>query len=370
MNDSSFGGVTTPSANYEFQSLAVQIQVGTPPQSMSVLLDTGSHLLWIQSDNCTNCPGKNKFNPALSNTHTNFHNEPGSIAYADGTVVKFFINEDTIKIGGLALSNQAFGEAYSVVTNNYAYNGVMGLPTSYSNRSLNILNSLAQVQGYTGVISMWFNIKHPSPEIDSIGEVDFGGFDPLRYDEPIFWVPIQPNSFLWQISLSSIVLNDTQNAMASTSPILYLVDTGSPTMGIPKAVFDIMNRQIGAIVKQGYYYVPCANAASLTTIHFNFGSVSVPLTWKEQVLYESSAQLCILTFQPVDSGSQMIIGNGFLSAFYTSFDYTNNRIGFAHLKPVYPTFTNSLPTPSATYPTSQAWKHLADIKFILIVLIL
>lgn len=132
MNVSSFGGVTTPSANYEFQSLAVQIQVGTPPQPMSVLLDTGSHLLWIQSDNCTNCPGKSKFNPALSNTHTNFHNGPGSIAYADGTVVKFFINEDTIMIGGLALPNQAFGEAYSVVTDNYAYDGVMGLPTSYS----------------------------------------------------------------------------------------------------------------------------------------------------------------------------------------------------------------------------------------------
>jgi hypothetical protein len=33
-----------------------EITLGTPPQRAEVILDTGSHHLWVPARNCTNCP--------------------------------------------------------------------------------------------------------------------------------------------------------------------------------------------------------------------------------------------------------------------------------------------------------------------------
>lgn len=56
-------------SDYQNAEYYGQITVGTPPQTFSVIFDTGSSNLWIPSSKCTNCGFHPLYNDASSTSY-------------------------------------------------------------------------------------------------------------------------------------------------------------------------------------------------------------------------------------------------------------------------------------------------------------
>ena len=63
------------------------VSVGKPPQSFTVLFDTGSHQFWIQSRSCSSCSG-NLYESTFSKTFSDQMKLAKPIRYVDGSSVK------------------------------------------------------------------------------------------------------------------------------------------------------------------------------------------------------------------------------------------------------------------------------------------
>jgi hypothetical protein len=84
------------------------LSVGTPPQSLTVVFDTGSADLWIPSSSCSSCGHHTTFDSSASSTYTALVSsktgEAGSfeVDYGSGKVSGYQA-VDTVTIGDLAV---------------------------------------------------------------------------------------------------------------------------------------------------------------------------------------------------------------------------------------------------------------------------
>ncbi|BEI85050.1 hypothetical protein CcaverHIS002_0504510 [Cutaneotrichosporon cavernicola] len=83
----------------------VNVNIGTPPQTLEVQLDTGSRALWVHSNPCqAECPSKPGFNRGASSTYNN----TGETYRMDYPVthVTGEVGTDTVSLGGNAVPKQ------------------------------------------------------------------------------------------------------------------------------------------------------------------------------------------------------------------------------------------------------------------------
>jgi hypothetical protein len=92
-------------------SQVAEIFIGTPPQRLRCLIDSGSSDLWVPSKRCDSCDNDRYFNADASST---FQPEMESgrprevqISYGSGVVVGYAVH-DTLQFGSATLENQAF----------------------------------------------------------------------------------------------------------------------------------------------------------------------------------------------------------------------------------------------------------------------
>lgn len=110
----------------------LKLSIGNPSQEFSLLLDTGTPLLWIYSNNCIGCKSQNKFNSLQSTTYKPTKEEL-SINYLSGEI-SGIIGQDTIKF---YLNSFLIPYFYIFVVNqtniNFKYDGIFGLSKGVRN---------------------------------------------------------------------------------------------------------------------------------------------------------------------------------------------------------------------------------------------
>uniref|UniRef100_A0A183CCY8 Peptidase A1 domain-containing protein n=1 Tax=Globodera pallida TaxID=36090 RepID=A0A183CCY8_GLOPA len=246
----------------------VQISIGTPPQAFSVVLDTGSSVLWVPDTKCgmtgcflgckhfgnefcmaqcdEQCCGQNakferatmpkscqnvtKFNSHASSTYrkTNItFNVLYDIGFAAGS-----IGQDVVKFGSpfdpnaLTLPNAYFGLADQKDIRSYAFDGILGLSAIASNKKVGPVVVQAYKLGLLKkpVFTIYLATEgtvHGEPG----GAFTLGDVDDKNCGGIADWIPIIHNEFgFWKVNIDNITLDDGASISGVNTGI---VDSGT-----------------------------------------------------------------------------------------------------------------------------------------------
>lgn len=131
------GSVKTTPEQYDIQYLT-PVQIGTPPQTLNLDFDSGSSDLWVFSTGVppASVMGQALYNPKKSNTSRRVSGASWEITYGDESTSRGIVYRDTVKIGGIAVKNQAVEAATNVseqFTRDASNDGLLGLAFSKLN---------------------------------------------------------------------------------------------------------------------------------------------------------------------------------------------------------------------------------------------
>lgn len=332
-----------PFTDYENAQYYGPITIGTPPQPFNVIFDTGSSNLWVPSVSCKTadvaCKFHNKYNSAASSTYVP-NGEPFAIEYGSGSL-SGFLSEDVVNVGGLLVQNQTFAEATAEPGVTFVaakFDGILGLAfqsISVDNVVPVWYNMIYQNLVQEWVFSVWLS-DISDPEASTGGELLLGGIDNTKYTGALTYIPLT-NETYWQFGLDDVKINGAAQNFCPNGACKAILDTGTSLLVGPTAEIDAINQKLGGIEipATGEYIIPCKKIPLLPRIAFVIGGKTFSLTPEQYVLQitEDGETSCISGFMGMDipppTGPIWIIGDVFIAAYYSVFDFGNSRIGLA-----------------------------------------
>ncbi|KZP16465.1 acid protease [Athelia psychrophila] len=309
------------------------VGVGNPVTNYTLLIDTGSSSTWIGA-------GKSYVQTSTSvSTGRNV-----SAAYGTGNYsgTEYF---DTVTLSsGLVIRNQSIGVAS--IHNGFAgYDGILGIgPVDLNDELVSGTSTVPTVtdnlhaQGTisTEEIGVFF-----APVLAfTSGEMTFGGVDSSKYTGPITYTPLTttyPAAYYWGVNQS--VAYNSVTILSSTAGI---IDTGTTLVLLATEAYNAYLQATGAVLDSatGFLMITSAQYSALSDLDFIIGGTTLTLNPNAQIWPRSlnvliggsnSSIYLIINDLGSNSGEGLDFTNGytFLERFYSVFDTTNSRVGFA-----------------------------------------
>ncbi|XP_010615901.1 gastricsin [Fukomys damarensis] len=311
-----------------------EISLGTPPQNFQVLFDTGSSNLWVPSVYCKSlaCITHPRFNPNVSSTYTSA-GQSFALEYGSGSLTGIF-GYDTMTIQEIQVTKQEFGLSEQEPGSTFLFaqfDGIMGL--AYPGLSIGGATTALQGLMREGALSQpLFSVYLGSQQGSSDGGMlILGGLDESLYKGQISWTPVT-QALYWQIGIEDLHVGNQAYGWCSQG-CQGIVDTGTSLLTMPQEYLTPLMQALGAQQSQfGEYVVDCDSVQSLPTLNFILSGVKFPLLPSAYIIKED--HYCFVgldtTYLYSESGQPLwILGDVFLRSYYSVFDITNNRVGFA-----------------------------------------
>ncbi|XP_067863684.1 pepsin A-like isoform X1 [Heptranchias perlo] len=310
------------------------ISIGTPPQSFTVVFDTGSSNLWVPSDYCSSsaCNDHRKFDPTASSTFQ-MSKKYLSIQYGTGSMTGL-LGYDTVRVSSIDITHQEFGLSISEPGSFLYYakfDGILGLAfqdIAVSGATTVFHNMMSERLVEEPIFAFYLTRQNG----ESGSEVVFGGVDPNHYTGQINWVPVTEQGY-WQILLDSVKING--QVVSCQDGCQAIVDTGTSLIVGPTSPINRIQRYIGA--RPGSYsmdVVDCNDLSSMPEVTFTINGVDYPLPPSAYVLQSNynGQHMCKSGFisMALPTSEQLwILGDVFIGEYYSIFDRGNNRVGLA-----------------------------------------
>ncbi|XP_042319984.1 embryonic pepsinogen-like [Sceloporus undulatus] len=301
------------------------IYIGTPPQTFTVVFDTGSSNLWVPSIYCsdTACQTHPRFDPSQSSTFQNAQ-QTMSIQYGTGSM-EGILGYDTVMVSSLTDTRQEFALSTSepgVIFTYVKFDGILGL--GYPAIAVADVTPVFDNMMNEGLVQEnLFSVYLSRGTTGSM--ITFGGIDESYYTGSINWIPVTEQGY-WQIALDSILVNG--QVIACSGGCQAIVDTGTSLLAGPPSAISNLQNAIGATPGQyGQYDINCSNLSNMPDVVFVINGIQFPLTPEAYTMKESQGN-CNSGFQNT-SGDLWILGDVFIREYYSIFDRANNQVGLA-----------------------------------------
>ncbi|KAJ7462225.1 aspartic peptidase domain-containing protein [Mycena galericulata] len=256
--------------------------LGTPGQSFSIDIDSGSADLWIPV-NCSECEGK-QFEDTKSSTCKNSHRD-FSVSYGSGEVSGTLM-QDVVSMAGFEIRDQFFGAVCEVSDDfrGLPNDGLLGMAFS----------TIAQSGEPTFFENLMENNMLPAPMFsvhlarnqESGSEVCFGCMDRMKTLGPVKWVPVCSKTY-WSVSMDAVGVNTT--ALVDKK-MVGIIDTGTTLVYMPDVVVSEFYSMISGskpAPEYGpeFFTYPCSttldiqlsfggNSFSMSSLDFNLGTTA------------------------------------------------------------------------------------------------
>lgn len=315
-----------------------QVGIGSPSTEYTLLVDTGSSNTWV---------GANKAYTPTSTSHYT-----GGTVYVSYGSGNFSGREyiDTVSLGnGLTVNQQSIGVAtQSQGLSGTGIDGIIGLgPADLTRGTVSNTNTVPTVVDnlYSqGTISSAVMGVYFIPASDSnSGELTFGSYDASAISGTVNYAPITstyPSNLYWGIDQSVTYGGNT--ILSSTAGI---VDTGTTLILIATNAFQTYQSATGGVMDTatGLLRITQSQYNNLQTLSFHVSAQNYDLIPNAQIWPRSlntaiggSSSYIYLVVADIGtpSGSGMDFANGytFLERYYSIYDTTNARVGFAATK--------------------------------------
>lgn len=310
-----------------------RIGVGTPPQYINVIFDTGSTNLWITSSQCTShyCLTHEKYDCNSSASHRSL-NIDLEVEFGTG-MLEGIMSQDIISLGELQIQNQIFAqiiEEKGDVFKETKFSGILGLafPSMSANHFTPIFdNIIEQKLIETNQFAFYFS-EYPIQE----SVVLFGENDSKYYNEPIFWFPVT-RKYYWEIELNDISINGQRMNLCFFEKCRLAIDTGTSLVTGP-------SREVFQLLKLLNINDGCSNIEEMPTIIFHLGEYEFAMHPADYIIKNrenlrngSKCKVGIMSLDvPRPKGPLWVFGDIFIRKYYTVFDRDNERIGLALAK--------------------------------------
>lgn len=315
--------------NYQFDStFYAPVTIGTPGQTVNLVLDTGSSDMWTVQ-------GKENWNPGSSSTFAN-STSAFKITYGSGEV-SGVLAEDTVTLADQTASRQTFAIATSISQGllGPAVEGIMGLgfPSLSTSKATPFWQAVRADE-----FSFYLRPSSAQSTVESApgGTFTLGGRNTSLFQGEINWSTVVDESY-WLITLGGITANGKDVDLGGTNKVA--VDTGTTLIGAPDAVVKQIYSQIANSneMASGYYTFPCSERDLSATMHFGNQEYTMTVDNLIAGTTDSSGTTCLGTFFSIGSTSkdelQYILGDAFLINVYSIFSNAGSspQVGFAPL---------------------------------------
>eukprot|EP01017_Pseudomicrothorax_dubius_P020575 TRINITY_DN223_c0_g2_i1.p1 TRINITY_DN223_c0_g2~~TRINITY_DN223_c0_g2_i1.p1 ORF type:complete len:543 (+),score=77.53 TRINITY_DN223_c0_g2_i1:66-1694(+) len=322
-----------------------EVDVGTPPQRMKAIFDTGSGNLVVNSFRCydVSCLSKNRFDSQSSSTYKTKGSR--AMIHYGGSKVEGVINIDDVSIAGLKLRQQEFLEVTHEKTASPTNTGAevivgLGLP-SLALRGLTPIfeNMVRQNLLKENIFS--FYLSRVSNEY--VSKISFGGIDPEMVQEKLRWFPIISDAY-WSVKLDAVYIGNKDSGICHKGSCKAILDTGTSFLSFPSA-------KLTKIQSMYKIHRDCSNFQELPTLTYVIGGHNFTLEPWEYILtmntttpeeaealyhHSTNVSYCAGLFVPLDLpgkyADSFILGDVFLTKFFSAFDRRRMRIGLALAK--------------------------------------
>ena len=311
------------------------ISLGTPPQHLTVLFDTGSSYNYVPSVSCdSTCSGTGRFDSSSSSTYVS-EGTTLTLQYGVGTTYGV-LSTDTLQIAdsltaasaSFVLSaqmedsaNDPFDGLVVRGTQGFAFSVLSdGVPT--------LVDSLKMQKVITDRVFAFYlsNATFGENSQDTESECFIGEVDTTHARGSLVYIPLKYASF-WAVSLNSVTVGSELSLSTNTA----IFDTGTSLLVVPESdaysMLDAFQAAGQCITDSESELIVCDCSGSYPAMVIQLGGHDFELT-SEDYFYQEAGQ-CFLLVASISELNLWVLGDVFLRKYYTVYDMDQERVGLA-----------------------------------------